>query len=132
MKLTDGLRRLLVGVASLGLVVVLLVGVRTGVIAYRGADDGVAGTAPADWTGSCATCPLAGTPDCTHCAPTPAEHTTPHVDASKCVGCGKCVEAAPDAFEMDAATRKAKVKDGAANQDIERGASVCPTNAVVR
>ncbi|MGC9319721.1 MAG: ferredoxin, partial [Armatimonadota bacterium] len=43
------------------------------------------------------------------------------MDASRCVGCGKCVAVAPEAFEIDPETGKAKIKDGASQEDIARG-----------
>jgi len=129
MKLTQNLRTLLVSVCSIALVVVLLSGVRGTVAAHRSADGAVAGIAAAECEQSCANCPLAGTEQCSSCA---SEQSKAHVDASKCVGCAKCVKVAPEAFEMDKDSGKAKIKKDAPAEAIARGAAVCPVGAVVK
>lgn len=133
MKLTQNLRTLLVSVCSIALVVVLLSGVRSTVAAHRNADGAVAGIAAAECSQSCADCPLAGTEQCTGCATASGtEQKKPYVDASKCVGCAKCVKVAPEAFEMDKESGKAKIKKDAPAEAIARGAAVCPVSAVVK
>lgn len=133
MKATRTMKTLLVGVGSMALVAVLLVGVRGTVAGYRGTDGAVAGMAAAECAGTCATCPLAGTEECGASAGTcTAEHSEAYVDAGKCVGCDKCVKAAPEAFELDEDSGKASIKEGASEQAIERGAEACPVGAVVK
>ena len=129
MKLSESLRTVLAGVGSLALVAVMVTGVRGTVVAYRGGDSAVAHAAAVEGADSCAACPLAGTEECASCA---AESSKPHVDTEKCVGCTKCVKVAPEAFEMDAETQKASIKDGAPKDAIARGAEVCPVGAVVK
>jgi ferredoxin len=53
------------------------------------------------------------------------------VDANTCVGCGLCVNACPDCFEM-ASDGIAKVKaNKCANCDLHEVASQCPVNAII-
>jgi ferredoxin len=56
----------------------------------------------------------------------------PAVIAAKCVGCGKCVRAAPKTFAMDARTEKAYVKNptGDSAATIAKAVKVCPTHAI--
>ncbi len=65
-------------------------------------------------------------------APAPAAATAAHVDQDACIGCGRCVDAAPDAFGMNSETGRAFVKPGASAASIEAGAAACPVDAVVR
>lgn len=132
MRLSKSVRTMVVGACSIALLAVMLVGVRGTVAAYRGADGALAGIAAADCSGNCAACPMAGTDQCASCATTVADKSTPHVDSSKCIGCGKCVKVAPEAFEIDTDTGKAKIKDGASQEAIERGAKACPVDAIVK
>ncbi len=54
-----------------------------------------------------------------------------HVDQDRCIGCGNCAVAAPDAYEIDEQTGKARVKAGASEEDLKRGAEACPQGAIV-
>ncbi|MFP3904476.1 MAG: 4Fe-4S domain-containing protein [Armatimonadota bacterium] len=76
-------------------------------------------------TGECANCPNA-VKDGTQAT------DTPYVDADKCIGCGRCVRVAPEAFEINSDTAKAEVKDGAPADMVEKGARACAVDAVVQ
>lgn len=89
----------------------------------------VAATAT-ECTHQCATCPLRGTDACPAGSDTEQAQPCATVDASRCVGCGKCVAVAPEAFEIDPETGKAKIKDGASQEDIARGIRACPVGAI--
>jgi len=52
------------------------------------------------------------------------------VDPDKCVGCGRCVSAAPEAFAWDETRRVATVKADASAAAIERGIKACPVDAI--
>lgn len=52
------------------------------------------------------------------------------VDAAACVGCKRCVAVAPEAYRMNAQTRKAEVIPGAPVAALEAGARVCPVHAI--
>ena len=58
------------------------------------------------------------------------EGCTAKVDPDKCVGCGRCVKAAPEAFAWDATRRVATVKPDAPSTGIERGIKICPVDAI--
>ncbi len=81
--------------------------------------------ATANAGGDCTSCPYAGTDQCPAAA-------KPYVDASKCIGCSKCVRVAPEAFEINEQTGKAQIKPAAPPEAIARGAKACPVDAVVR
>lgn len=53
------------------------------------------------------------------------------VDPDKCVGCGRCVKAAPEAFAWDEANSVAKVKPDAPAAAIERGIKACPIDGAI-
>jgi len=132
MRFTKTMRTLLVRVGWIALVAVLLVGVRGVVAAYRGSDDAMTGVAAHDYYSNCTACALLGKDQCTdYATPCAAEKSKPYVDTDKCVGCGKCVKVAPQGFEMDESTGKAKIKEDAPKEAIERGAKACPVSAVV-
>jgi len=52
------------------------------------------------------------------------------VDQAACVGCGLCVNACPDRFEMDDGGF-VKVKNGNCTCDLHEVAAMCPVNAIV-
>jgi len=60
------------------------------------------------------------------------EVSTARVIPDKCVGCGRCVAAAPEAFAWDETNRKASVKPDAPAAGIEAGIAACPVDAIVR
>lgn len=93
------------------------------------AQEAVAATGT-ECTHQCATCPLRGTDACAATSGTCQVQPCATVDESRCVGCGKCVAVAPEAFEIDPETGKAKIKDGASGEDINRGARACPVGAI--
>lgn len=53
------------------------------------------------------------------------------VDPDKCVGCGRCVKAAPEAFAWDEANHVAKVKPDAPAAAVERGIKACPIDGAI-
>ena len=79
-------------------------------------------------TGECATCPHAQSEGC----PPGTVADGARVDPDKCIGCVRCVNIAPDAFEMNPETRKAEIVDGASAEDVARGAQACPASAITR
>ena len=54
-----------------------------------------------------------------------------NVDKEKCIGCGACVAACPDVFEMDD-DGKSKVKENAdlSKCDVNSAINVCPVGAI--
>lgn len=55
------------------------------------------------------------------------------VDAEKCIGCGACVSACPEAFEIDDTTHKSVAKAGAENAPcIDEGVDICPVEAITK
>jgi len=56
------------------------------------------------------------------------------VNQNKCIGCGKCARTAPDNFEMDATTHKAKVKSmEITNQAaVDQAVKNCPAGAITQ
>jgi len=84
-------------------------------------------------TGQCASCPLAGTDACKAATDTACDaHACAQVNADRCIGCGKCVRVAPEAFEINPETGKAEIRDGAPQDAVERGAQACPVGAIDR
>ncbi len=132
MRPSKSVRTMVVGACSIALLAVMLVGVRGTVAAYRGGDGAVAGIAAVQPPQSCAACPLAGTDQCASSPTAVTDKSAAYVDTSKCIGCSKCVKVAPEAFELDADTGKAEIKDGASEEAIARGAEACPVGAVVK
>jgi ferredoxin len=57
------------------------------------------------------------------------------VDEEKCIGCGSCVAACEEVFEMVDTDdgQKAKVKGGsdASNECVKEAIDICPTDAIV-
>ena len=87
-----------------------------------GAETAAPGVSCSSCDGSaCADCPLAV-----------ATQSKPKVNASKCVGCTKCVRIADKTFAMDPKTEKAYVKNptGDAPATIAKAAKACPTGAI--
>ena len=60
-----------------------------------------------------------------------AEGCKAKVDPDKCVGCGRCVKAAPEGFAWDAAHKVATVKPDAPAAAIERGIKACPIDGAI-
>lgn len=51
------------------------------------------------------------------------------IDKNSCVGCGLCVNNAPDCFEMSE-DGVAKVKEGCDTSNIQEIITQCPVNAI--
>jgi len=51
------------------------------------------------------------------------------VDKDACIGCGSCVAAAPDIFEMDDNGKAEVIKDEATDE-AEEAAGICPVDAI--
>jgi len=122
-KITLGV---LVGLALIAVTVVAATGPEVGVAATDQAS-----TCPgscAECAAQCSDCPTAKT--CTEGAGEAEACAT--VVASRCVGCGKCVAAAPEAFTMDSQTGQAQIKPGAPADAIARGARACPVGAITQ
>ena len=83
-------------------------------------------------SGDCATCPHAQSQPCPPEATDDAQSEKAFVDAERCIGCVRCVNVSPEAFRMNPETRKAEVIDGAAAEDVSRGALACPVDAIVQ
>lgn len=135
MKLRRGVKIALAVFAALMLVAVTSLAVRE-TPAQTETSATVAST-PVECTGQCADCPLAGTEQCAAChesadARTAEAQSAREVDAAKCIACGRCVQVAPDAYEIDPDTGKARIKDGAPADAIEAGARACPVGAIDR
>ena len=53
------------------------------------------------------------------------------VDQEKCIGCGLCTATAPDCFEIDEKTYKAKVKkDCKCDEKCRQAIENCPVGAI--
>ncbi len=128
MKLNTTAKALLIGVVAVALVAVAYAAVGRSPAGPAQDTEITAEVATVNAGGDCASCPYAGTDKC----PAAAAAKKPYVDASKCIGCGKCVRVAPEAFEIDKKTGKAKIKVGASKAAVARGAKVCPVDAVVQ
>lgn len=87
-----------------------------------------------DCVKTCADCPTAATPPCAEAQGCSgggcAAEACATVDAARCIGCGKCVAVAPEAYRMNPQTGRAEIKPGAPADAIARGARVCPVKAV--
>lgn len=127
-------RRGFLGVACVAGVVVALPLVRHALSALTSSQEqGLAGlpsAEPAPMTQP-AVVPAAATPHTTG-AEQVAGGGKPSVIAAKCVGCGKCVRAAPKTFAMDVKTEKAIVINpkGDTAAAIAKAVKVCPTHAI--
>ena len=55
------------------------------------------------------------------------------VDAEKCIGCGLCVEVAPDIYEMQDDKAVTKIDEITEDNidDAKNGAEQCPVDAIV-
>lgn len=53
------------------------------------------------------------------------------VDASKCIGCGSCVNACPECFQMDGTVSKVKDENcTCSNCELKDVADACPVGAI--
>ena len=54
------------------------------------------------------------------------------VDKETCIGCGLCVDTAPEVFEMDGdvAVAKAEEVPAGAEESCKEGADACPVEAI--
>ncbi len=54
------------------------------------------------------------------------------IDEGKCLGCGTCIFLAPDNFELDEKSGKAKVKKQPASlsEEIRKAQKSCPAQAI--
>ena len=114
-------------------VVAALVLIGAGIIAAREmtpAPQRVAGIDKSDCSGSCGDCPLAEDEKCPEAGGCDEAHGEATVIAERCIRCLKCVIAAPDAYVVDDETGLAVIVPGASPENIERGADVCPVDAV--
>lgn len=82
----------------------------------------------ADCTAQCADCPAAKTGTTGACE----AQACATVVASRCIGCGRCVAAAPEAFAINPQTGKAEIKAGAPADAIARGVRACPVGAIAQ
>ncbi len=106
------------------------------VIAATGPGAEVAATGQASGcTGSC----VESTAQCADCPAAKSSttgaseaYTCATVVAGRCIGCGRCVAAAPEAFSMNPQTGKAEIKPGAPADAIARGAKACPVGAITQ
>ena len=127
MPVSRKLRMILTFLALFALVAVGVMAVQHGT-APEPIAQSVEGTA---CSGDCANCPLAGSESCHRGDPGEAEAgSQATVDQERCIGCVRCVNVAPEAFEMDPETGKARVIEGAPAESIEHGARACPVDAV--
>jgi ferredoxin len=80
-------------------------------------------------TGNCANCPYAESGTC-HAGSAADDGPDAAIDEERCIGCARCVNVAPEAFEMNPDSGKAEVVEGAPQEAIERGAAACPVDAI--
>jgi len=55
------------------------------------------------------------------------------IDQQKCIGCGSCAVAVPNAFVLDSTVGKVKVKEGwekVPAEDLRRACDACPVQAI--
>ncbi|MCD6350982.1 MAG: ferredoxin [Armatimonadetes bacterium] len=95
------------------------------------AAEGPACSAPVENCSECTGVGAPGAEDQTE-APVAQQSKKLSVDADKCVGCGKCVRIAPDVYQLDPVTGKAKVVNpqGADKETIQRTIDNCPVGAI--
>jgi ferredoxin len=128
MKL-NGRARIVVGiVVGLGLIAVTVIAAHE---IPRAEQVAVAPEQP-ECSGQCANCPLAGTEECPAGNCSGDAEAVAEVNADRCIGCGRCVHAAPEAYRMNSETGKAEVIEGAPAEAVERGAEACPVGAIDR
>ncbi len=128
MKL-NGRARILVGVvAGLALIAVTVIAAHE----IPGTEQVAVGAEEPECSGQCADCPLAGTEECPAGNCSGDAEAVAEVNADRCIGCGRCVQAAPEAYRMNPETGKAEIIEGAPAEAIERGAKACPVGAIDR
>lgn len=56
------------------------------------------------------------------------------IDEKKCLGCGSCFALAPDYFQIDPASGKARIvkQPKAKVEEVERAIESCPAQAIFR
>lgn len=52
------------------------------------------------------------------------------LDAEKCIGCGVCVQIAPDVFSLDEGRGVAKVISQESNAAVEQAVKSCPVSCI--
>lgn len=124
MKLNGRLRTILIAFAVLALLAI-------GVVAMQGdttpGTEAVAVNAGGETcSGDCSTCPHATAAE----GGNAEAGAAPSVDQTRCVGCVRCVNVAPEAFRMNPETGRAEIIEGAPSESVERGAKACPVDAI--
>lgn len=110
------------------LTAVTIVGLVGGLVYAGHLGGGGAPEADPSCSGACTTCPVAARGECP--SPGACEADTAHINQDKCVKCLRCVQVAPEAYELDAATGTVRIRPDAPAEDVERGAQACPVHAV--
>ena len=127
MKLSKTAKAVLICLAVIGVIAVAYASLETAVNSGTDCTGPQTHAALPHDAASCEGCPYAGT---TECPAATSATSKPYVDQDKCIGCGKCVRVAPDAFEMNTQTKKAEIKPGAPAASVCKGAKACPVGAV--